>query len=128
MRALALAIAACVPLAAFTSCQREAAVPLSSGNAAVPAGAPDITGVVTAVNGSARTLRVEERAEDASGSAKAVVRIPAGAPVLDRSGQARDFGDVRVGLRVSVWFTGPVAESYPVQATAQTVVIEPPAP
>ena len=106
---------------------RELAVPLSSGAAALP-GAPDITGVVTAVNASARTLRVEERPEDASGSAKAVVRVTAGTPVVERSGRARDFGEVRVGMRVSVWFAGPVAESYPVQAAAQTVVVEPAAP
>jgi len=28
-----------------------------------------------------------------------------------------------VGARVRVWFTGPVAESFPVQATAGTVLI-----
>jgi hypothetical protein len=106
---------------------RELAVPLSSGTAFLPTGAPDITGLVTAVEDSGRRLRVEERPEDASGSAKAVVRVPADAPILERSGLPRQFGEVRVGTRVSVWFAGPVAESYPVQATAHTVVIEAPA-
>lgn len=31
--------------------------------------------------------------------------------------------DLAVGSVVEVWFTGPVAESYPVQATAGTVVV-----
>jgi hypothetical protein len=106
---------------------REVIVPLSAGTAQLPGGEPGITGVVTAVGDSARTLRVEERPEDTSGSAKAVVRVPAGTPILERSGQARQFGELRVGMRVSVWFAGPVAESYPVQGTAHTVVIEPPA-
>lgn len=33
------------------------------------------------------------------------------------------FADLTVGRRVSVWITGPVRESYPVQAEASTIVI-----
>jgi hypothetical protein len=33
------------------------------------------------------------------------------------------FGEFRLEQRVDVWFTGPVAESYPVQATAGTVLV-----
>jgi hypothetical protein len=31
--------------------------------------------------------------------------------------------DLSAGQRVAVWFTGPVAESYPVQATAGAIEI-----
>jgi Protein of unknown function (DUF3221) len=35
-----------------------------------------------------------------------------------------EFGALQVGDSVRVWFTGPVAESYPLQATAGTVIVE----
>lgn len=34
-----------------------------------------------------------------------------------------DFGELKVGSRVRAWFAGPVAESYPVQATAREILI-----
>ena len=34
------------------------------------------------------------------------------------------FDDLTEGTAVQVWFDGPVAESYPVQATAGSIVIE----
>ncbi len=33
------------------------------------------------------------------------------------------FEDIKKGSKLVVWFTGPVAESYPVQATAGKIVI-----
>lgn len=36
-----------------------------------------------------------------------------------------DTTQLRVGQRVKVWFTGPVMESYPLQATAGVIAIEP---
>ncbi|MDO8880484.1 MAG: DUF3221 domain-containing protein [Coriobacteriia bacterium] len=36
-----------------------------------------------------------------------------------------DFGDLEVGQTVDVWFEGPVAESYPVQASAGTLLLRP---
>lgn len=86
--------------------------------------APSITGVVTSI-GPGRTLRIEERPSDESGSAKAMVRVPEGASIRHRDSQAqRHFESIQQGATVSAWFTGPVAESYPVQATANALVIE----
>lgn len=62
--------------------------------------------------------------DEPSGSAKALVTIPAGIIVTDRHGHVYDLERVRAGSIVSVWFTGPVAESYPVQARAGAVVLE----
>ena len=63
-----------------------------------------------------------------SGGDKSLVTVLAGARVLRRTGGgvgAAGFGELRVGQRVSAWFDGPVAESYPSQARARVVVIEP---
>ena len=92
----------------------------------LPATAPSIEGRVTAVTRSGErigTIRVEERPSDASGSAKASVRIDQRTTVL-RGSESTDFNALQVGQWVRVWFTGPVAESYPVQATGGTVAID----
>lgn len=99
---------------------------LSSGpqerGSQLPTTPADITGTVTSV--SDRSIRVEVNPHEPSGSLKAQVTIPEGTPVTDRSGRMYDPGSIAVGSIVSVWFTGPVAESYPVQARARTVVLE----
>jgi len=41
----------------------------------------------------------------------------------DAGYEAREFATLTPGARLEVWFEGPVAESYPVQATAGTIVI-----
>ncbi len=92
----------------------------------VPNTAPSIEGRVTAVSQSGEqigTIRVEERPEETAGSAKASARITQSTDLWRGSTRA-DFRALAVGQWVRVWFTGPVAESYPVQATASTVVID----
>ena len=88
---------------------------------------PSIAGRVTAVTpvagGSWGSIRVEERPADASGSAKASVRLEERATIL-RRGEPVDFSALQVGQWVRVWFTGPVAESYPVQAMGRAVAID----
>ena len=98
----------------------------NAGNAlaVIPGAPPSITGTVTDVNDQ-RRIRIEEQPAEASGSAKAVVRLADGAVIVTRAGERATFADIRTGTRVSAWFTGPVAESYPVQATANVIVIEP---
>ncbi|MBV9950517.1 MAG: DUF3221 domain-containing protein [Acidimicrobiia bacterium] len=65
--------------------------------------------------------------KDPSGTALAAsVRVPATASVLRSSGGSftkASLDQLRDGVTVQIWFTGPVAESYPVQATAGSVVI-----
>lgn len=98
--------------------------PEGSVAATVPNTSPSITGTVTAI-GRGGTLRIEANPREESGSAKAQVRVRDGVAILERSGITRRFEDIRQGQIVSAWFTGPVAESYPVQATASVIVIEP---
>ena len=48
-----------------------------------------------------------------------------GASILRRDGAPADASALVVGQRVSVWITGIVRESYPVQVDATVVVLEP---
>lgn len=111
-----LALAACRP-------GHDDATSARAAGSAVPTLPASITGTVTGI-GADRRIRIEERPGDASGSAKAVVRLSADATVVTRAGVAARFEDIGPGARVSAWFVGPVMESYPVQATANVIVIE----
>lgn len=72
-------------------------------------------------DGSIRIL-VTAPDKPTKGYDKASVRIGKSTPVVDLRGRnVRPF--LRDGATVGVTFTGPVAESYPVQATAKRVVI-----
>ncbi len=73
-------------------------------------------------------LLVEEKPNEAAGSNKASVRLDLteGARLLKQQGGKvveADLQSLSTGQKVRVWFTGPVAESYPVQATADVVLI-----
>lgn len=110
-----------------------AAQPASPSPSAPPSGVADITGVVRDLTpgGDAGTavLLVVADPDVASSVDRASVRVttqttvwaPAGA-----DGAALTVDDLAAGQRVAVWFTGPVAESYPVQATAGVIEIFPP--
>lgn len=88
----------------------------------IPTEAPDIRGTVTAV--AAARVRVETTPVDASGSPKADVTVDGRTPILRRTGGRGSADALVAGTRVSVWFIGPVAESYPVQARARVIVLE----
>jgi len=93
-----------------------------------PTTQPSIAGWVTAINQTGEgtgTIRVEERPTESAGSAKAVVRITATTEILRADSTRAEFGSFIVGQWVRVWFVGPVAQSYPVQANAATVIIDP---
>ena len=121
----AIRAVACIVLISLAACRPESGDGTGSRQAprGIPGSPPSITGTVTAV-GPGRALRVEERPEDLSGSAKAYVRLTDDAVILTRAGAATAFASIGTGARVSAWFIGPVAESYPVQATANVLVLE----
>lgn len=61
---------------------------------------------------------------------KASVTVDTGSQILRHAGEGyaeAAFDALEVGQVVQVWFSGPVAESYPVQAGAEAVVISEPA-
>lgn len=93
-----------------------------------PERAADITGRITrattgVIDGSRRIqLLVEAVPTDLSGSPKALVTVDSKTRILRTNGSAR-VDDLLPGATVSVWFEGPVAESYPVQGRAGTLMI-----
>jgi hypothetical protein len=105
-----------------------------------PSRAPDIIGQITrattsVVDGSRRiAILVEAVPNDLSGSAKALVTVDRSTRIFHANAKVLPkVEDLLPGTTVSVWFEGPVAESYPVQGRAGTLLImtgveSPPAP
>lgn len=121
----------------FTACSTTGetgtggSVDTGSSSAAIklPTESPGIRGVITKADSSAGSsnILVEENPADASGSNKASVRIKDQTKIYRREGgrlENSSASALTVGKQVSVWFEGPVAESYPVQGSASIVVIE----
>lgn len=104
-----------------------AAALLAAGCAAkVPSAAPGIVGAITSVESSDSgvTVLVEGGQQPAGAvSDKASVRVTDDTTVIDTDGSSTDPARLATGMRVRVWFEGPVAESYPVQGTAAVVEI-----
>jgi len=117
-----------VALLILTGCGPEAG-PAAPGNSAgintkgIPSEAPYIQGSITAAK--EEQILVEENAAQASGSAKASLRLTDSTRILHRSGAAARLSDLRVGQWVQAWVAGPVMESYPAQAMAAVIIIEP---
>jgi hypothetical protein len=87
-----------------------------------------ITQVTLAQNGKVLlgTVRIEGPRDKTSSNDKAIVKITAKTKIEKLAGKARvaaRFEDLGKGARVQAMFTGPVLESYPVQATAREVLI-----
>lgn len=93
--------------------------------------APDISGNVISVDAKGleagkdtRTGTILVDGEGPQGALRASIRVTDDTSIEKRRGDELSpakFTDLREGLAVEVWFTGPVAESYPVQATASEV-------
>lgn len=101
------------------------AVVLASCAERAPARVPDITGQITrAIDGPERvTLLIEAVPSDVSGSPKAMVTVDRSTRLFHANASA-GMQDLILGATVSVWFEGPVAESYPLQAKAGTLLIQ----
>ena len=90
--------------------------------------AADIGGIVTSVSGRSDgvTILVESDPSAPTAGAKASVAVTNSTRITRRApgGEvAATLRDLVPGLRVEVWFDGPVATSYPVQGKAQALVI-----
>lgn len=69
---------------------------------------------------------IEENPAEEYGSQKDSVSITKSTKLLKQEREelvSVGFDDLKVGHRAKAWYTGPVAESYPRQATASVVVI-----
>jgi hypothetical protein len=93
----------------------------------VPSSAPSIEGRVTAIDRQGErigSIRVEANPTESSGSDKAVVYVTQATEIVRGDSARVDFAALARGQWVRVWFTGPVRESYPVQADAALVQID----
>jgi hypothetical protein len=100
---------------------------------------PDIAGTITRVARGSNTtdvapgadavlarVLIEERPDQRSGDEKAVVDVTRRTRIFrrDRAGlHPATIADLEVGSIAHAWFTGPVRESYPVQATGAAIVV-----
>lgn len=121
------ALAACLSALACSSAPGEPDGPGLS--ASVPTDGPSIIGDVTQVERTSGRLRilVEQIPTRSAGYPIAWIAVNGGTDVVQRAGGSvtrGSAGEIEVGMRIQAWFTGPVAESYPVQATAGTILIE----
>lgn len=104
-----------------------AAQPASPSPSAPPSAPADITGAVDDLTVGADSLPVLLVIADAGATGsvdRASVRVTRDTVVWTASGVRGAASDLAKGGRVAVWFSGPVAESYPVQATAGVVQIQ----
>jgi hypothetical protein len=101
------------------------------GSASVPSEPPGITGTITTLQPSGgaysdvRVVMLVEGGEQPAGavSDRANVTVTDATNVFDAAGALSSWESLAQGQKVEVWFTGPVAESYPVQGGAGAVRI-----
>ena len=93
---------------------------------------PAIRGSITSRNpaggqgGLVGSILVEGNIEGDTQFDKASIAITSETQIFEQVEQERrpaTFEALQVGQKVEAWFTGPVAESYPVQAVASDIVI-----
>ena len=105
-----------------------AVVALSACAPALPSREPDIRGTITSLtrSGADGSLLIEGE-PGGTGDAKASVRITPKTKlfreVAGASPEPITLDDIDEGMQADAWFTGPVAESYPVQATGEAVLV-----
>ena len=104
----------------------------TAGLVVIPKTPPNIRGVITsaALQGGSTladtrgSIRVESGHPDPGSYDKAVVAWDDATRIARRDGTPAAPDELAKGVTVSVWFTGPVRESYPVQAVAGLIVVE----
>ncbi len=94
----------------------------------------DISGYITDIHPSvskdtAARIWIEKEVVTAEGTRKDkyVITVEAGTPIFRLVGKRHkeaNFDDFEIRKLVHVWFDGPVAESYPMQARARQVAID----
>lgn len=89
----------------------------------VPAGDASFAGRIATRD--ANSVLLVATSVQPAGSDQASVRVREDTRLLHASGAPATMADLQVGRHVRAWFDGPVMESYPVQATAGAIVIDP---
>ena len=129
-RALAaLAVLAVLGAAVVGGCGGAmAAQPASPSPSAPPLSPADITGSVkdlsVGAGGDALPVLLVAASPGNAGSVEgAQMRVTKDTVVWTAAGVRGNAADLAEGEQVGVWFSGPVAESYPVQASAGAVLV-----
>jgi hypothetical protein len=103
-------------------------VVLLNSSEAPPSTTPGITGAITtlqrATDGTISMLVEGGEQPPGAVSDKAMVTVDDKTKVYDQQGDRVEASVLAVGQNVDVWFTGPVAESYPVQGGAAYVQLK----
>lgn len=92
--------------------------------AALPGSPPYLVGVITRVV-PPHAILVEGRPGEGHREDRAEATVTPRTTLLWRDGRPASRSDLVRGRAVSLWITGPVLESYPVQVEASAVVLEP---
>ncbi len=109
-------------LAAISSAACSAAPATPSAEVRLATEPPSIVGTITAIENG--RVQIDERPAARSGSAKAVVRLTPSTVILGPDKSAWPVDSLRVGRQVRAWYSGPVAESYPVQTNAGIIQVQ----
>ena len=123
IKAVLPALAAALALVLLSACT-------SDGDAAPAPDDPDIRGAITSLSDGSGdvtgSVRIVGAIDHDTSYDRAVVRVESDTRIIRRVGNATmevTFADLMVGQTVEAWFTGPVAESYPVQVKASQIMI-----
>ena len=113
-----------ISAAVLVACVIVVARPWSS--ATLPEEPPSIRGQITSITlpqtGPGGSILVEGVKEPDTQYDKASVAITGDTDIFGVDGKpGLSIGDLEKGMRVEAWFTGAVAESYPVQAQAEAI-------
>ena len=123
IKAVLPALAAALALVLLSACT-------ASGDAAPAPDDPGIRGAITSLSDGSGdvtgSVRIVGAIDHDTSYDRAVVRVESDAKIYRQSWEQWievTFADLKVGQSVEAWFTGPVAESYPVQVKASQIVI-----
>ncbi len=135
VRTVVFLVLASLTLSALACGSRPGGNPPSGDGSGKPPSGPDIRGYVTQVAVPAppppgvsdamvgKVLVEGELEEDKSYDRAWVTVMPETRIYRASDGSSAYFNDLQKGIKVEVFFTGPVMESYPVQATASEIRI-----
>ncbi len=124
MTMLAMTLTATVPALAQDASSGSASVSGDQSAQSSTDAANSIRGTLTSISGS--VVLVEEDPADESGSAKGAFTVTDETRIYKRQGDkqvAAALEDLKVGQTVLATYAGPVAESYPTQGEAESIVI-----
>ncbi|MCA1322412.1 YobA family protein [Bacillus tianshenii] len=97
----------------------------STDNAEDEEAVEDLTGHIISISneGNIRILVTGSQA-NSSGVSATMYTLEESTKVSDTDGKAMDAADLKIGMKVTVWNTGIVAESFPAQSGALKVVVD----